>query len=756
LVFTAAGFAGVTSDVIVVQAIPTSTTITGDSPDPSVSGGAVTVTFAVAAQGVVPIGTVTVTDGAQSCSGTLTGGSGSCTLSLNTVGTRTLRATYAGSAGLSGSSDTESHQVDAPPVGNNPPVADYNWNCDGLTCQFTDASHDGDGSVVAWNWNFGDNSAGSAQREPSHTFPTAGRYTVRLMVTDDDGSSDDATATVEVQAPPPPPPPPPPTNQPPVAAFTSSCNQLTCSFDSDGSNDPDGRITGYRWNFGDGTESTDRNPRHTYAVAGPYTVTLMVVDDDGAASTPVSHQVIANNPPPPNNKEPHAGFDARCEFMTCSFQDQSRDDDGTIVSRTWQFGDNGTSSETNPSHTYTVPGKYRVILTVTDDRGGTDTEQRDVEAKAPPAPNQAPTAAFSANCPQPGLECSFNSDASSDIDGDVRGFSWNFGDGTGSNEPNPRHSYAAGGTYDVTLTVTDNDGAASNPVTHQVSVAAPPPPNQGPTAAFSATCPQPGLACSFNSDASSDNDGSIVGWSWTFGDGSSSNERNPSHAYAADGNYTVTLVVTDDDGATDEETHQVSLTAPTPPNEPPTAAFTAPASCTAGEACAFGDASTDPDGTVIVWNWDFGDGGSSDQRSPSHTYSTSGTYDVKLRVTDNGGDQSSEAQHTVTVNEAAPSPNSAPVAQIGSITCTGMHCDYTDDSTDADGAATIASYAWVFGDGSSDNGRSPSHDYADAGSYHVTLTVTDDHDASSQADTTVAVAAPTGSPANLLVKGPPS
>ena len=76
--FTAAGFAGVTSDPIEVRAIPTTTTITGDSPDPSVSGGSVTVTFAVAAQGVVPIGAVTVTDGVQSCTGTLTGGSGSC------------------------------------------------------------------------------------------------------------------------------------------------------------------------------------------------------------------------------------------------------------------------------------------------------------------------------------------------------------------------------------------------------------------------------------------------------------------------------------------------------------------------------------------------------------------------------------------------------------------------------------------------------------------------------------------------------
>ena len=115
LVFTAGGFGGATSDVIVVHTVPTSTAITSDSPDPSVAGGAVTVTVQVTAVGVVPLGTVTVTDGVESCVATLVGGTGGCPLPLSTVGNRTLRATYAGSAGLTGSFDTESHRVDAPP-----------------------------------------------------------------------------------------------------------------------------------------------------------------------------------------------------------------------------------------------------------------------------------------------------------------------------------------------------------------------------------------------------------------------------------------------------------------------------------------------------------------------------------------------------------------------------------------------------------------------------------------------------------------
>src|SRR4051812_16212812 len=154
LVFTASGFGGATSDVIVVRTVPTSTAITSDSPDPSVAGSAVTITVRVTAEGVVPLGTVTVTDGVESCNASLVGGAGSCQLTLSTVGSRTIRATYAGSAGLTGSFDTEAHRVNAPtpppppPPGNQPPTAGFTANCaqPGLNCSFTDASSD-DGTI---------------------------------------------------------------------------------------------------------------------------------------------------------------------------------------------------------------------------------------------------------------------------------------------------------------------------------------------------------------------------------------------------------------------------------------------------------------------------------------------------------------------------------------------------------------------------------------------------------------------------------
>src|SRR5439155_1444603 len=151
-------------------------------------------------------------------------------------------------------------------------------------------------------------------------------------------------------------------------------------------------------------------------------------------------------------------------------------------------------------------------------------------------PNQAPTANFTPKCN--GLTCRFTS-TSSDPDGSIASYSWTFGDGATSTLQNPSHSYGAGGTYTVTLRVTDNQGAQSTTASQSVTVT---PPNQAPTANFTSSCSA--LTCSFTS-TSSDPDGSIASYSWTFGDGATSTLQNPSHSYGAGGTYTVTLRVTD-------------------------------------------------------------------------------------------------------------------------------------------------------------------------------------------------------------------
>ncbi|ARC57720.1 Protease 1 [Frondihabitans sp. 762G35] len=343
--------------------------------------------------------------------------------------------------------------------------------------------------------------------------------------------------------------------------------------------------------------------------------------------------------------------------------------------------------------------------------------------------NAAPTSTFTAT--PTNLAVAFDGSASSDSDGTVASYAWDFGDGTTDTGVKPSHTYAAAGTYTVKLTVTDNQGATGSS-TQQVTVTVPA--NQPPVASYTSVVTNLGAA--FDATASSDPDGTVASYAWDFGDGATGTGVKPSHTYAAAGTYTVKLTVTDNQGATGASSAQVAVAPPA--NVPPTAAFTPTATNLALAVDA--TASSDPDGTVASYAWTFGDGATATGATASHTYAAAGTYTVKLTVTDNQG-ATGTASQTVTV---APAPNQPPVA---SFTTAASNLAITADgtgSTDADG--TVASYAWTFGDGATATGATTSHTYTAAGTYTVTLTVTDNGGATNKATQTVTVTAPAGTP----------
>ncbi|WP_430667240.1 PKD domain-containing protein [Jatrophihabitans telluris] len=435
------------------------------------------------------------------------------------------------------------------------------------------------------------------------------------------------------------------------------------------------------------------------------------------------------------NQPPTAAFTASCPTLTCSFDaGNSSDPDGTITSYAWTFGDGTTGSGASPTHTYQQAGPETVSLVVTDNAGSAATISHTAQPVAPPV-NSPPTAAFVSSCS--GLACSFDGTGSADSDGTIASYSWVFGDGSPAGSgSSPSYTYAVGGTFTVTLTVTDNQGA-TNAVSHDVTVTAPPPPNSPPTAAFVSSCS--GLACSFDGTGSADSDGTISSYSWVFGDGSPAGSgSSPSYTYAVGGTFTVTLTVTDNQGATNAVSHDVTVTAPPPPNSPPTAAFVS--SCS-GLACSFdGTGSADSDGTIASYSWVFGDGSPAGSgSSPAHTYAAGGTFTVTLTVTDNQG-ATNTVSHDVTVT-APPPPNNPPTAAFVSA-CSGLACSF-DGTGSADSDGTIASYSWVFGDGSpTGSGSSPAHTYAAGGTFTVTLTVTDNQGATNATSRSVTVTAP--------------
>ena len=261
--------------------------------------------------------------------------------------------------------------------------------------------------------------------------------------------------------------------------------------------------------------------------------------------------------------------------------------------------------------------------------------------------------------------------------------------------------------------------------------------NTAPTAAFSATpaSPQTFDDVTFT-NTSSDSDGSIASSSWTFGDGGTSTASSPTHAYANGGTYSVTLTVTDNDGAQTSVSHDVTVT-----NQAPTADFSAPDVGFPGQAVSFTGSASDPEGHLASYSWSFGDSGMADVLSPQHTYAQPGTYEVSFRVYDDKGAASTLIKKSIRIN-------AAPTVHINAVAdgVAGSPVTFTSNNSDPDG--TLAKSCWDFGDGNSNvcGGGNTSHTYAAAGDYTAKLTVTD-NDGSTGSDTVqvhVAAAPTTG------------
>lgn len=437
-----------------------------------------------------------------------------------------------------------------PAASNQPPTADPGGaysGTQGVALAFDGSgSTDTDGSIVDYAWDFGDGSTGSGAT-PSHTYQNTGTFDVTLTVTDDAGDSDSATTTATIGA----------GNQSPTAdpqgPYTGSVGTAV-AFDGSGSSDSDGTIASYLWDFGDGTSGNGATTTHTYTAQGTYNLSLTVTDNDGAVDSASTSVTIdpANQAPTANAGGPYSGMAGD----TIVFDGTgSSDPDGTISSYAWDFGDGASGSGATPSHVYASAGSYNVSLTVSDDGGLSHTDTTSVTigsvANQPPVADAAGPYSGTA-----GMPVSFDGSGSTDPDGSIVAYEWDFGDGATGTGSNPSHSYAAEGSYNVTLTVTDNDGVKDSDSSSATIGTGNLPPVADAGGPYSGTV---NSAIQFDGSGSSDPDGSIVAYQWDFGDGTIDTTANPSHVYAAPGTYNLTLTVYDDSGAMDADATSVEV-----------------------------------------------------------------------------------------------------------------------------------------------------------------------------------------------------
>ena len=394
------------------------------------------------------------------------------------------------------------------------PVASFTFSCSGLSCSF-DASSSTAQSNATYGWSWGDGATGTG-KTATHSYAVAGTYNVTLTVTDAGGSSTKAQA-VTVTTPLP----------APVANFTFSCSGLSCSFDASSSTAQTNAT--YSWSWGDGATGTGKTATHVYGTAGTFNVTLTVADGGGSSTKTQTATVTA--------PAPVANFTFSCSGLGCSF-DASSSTAQTNATYGWSWGDGSSGAGKTATHAYGVGGTYNVTLTVTD--GGGSSAKTQAVTVVPP-----PVASFTSSCSL--TTCSF--DASSSTAQTNATYSWNWGDATTGSGKTATHAYAVGGTYSVTLTVSDAGGSSSK--TQTVAPNSPPTVNAGPNATVVV-----GLGYTESATFSDpDNDGP---WSYTiaWGDGTSSSGTTASqgtisgtHSYLLMGQYTITVTVTDSRGA---------------------------------------------------------------------------------------------------------------------------------------------------------------------------------------------------------------
>lgn len=277
----------------------------------------------------------------------------------------------------------------------------------------------------------------------------------------------------------------------------------------------------------------------------------------------------------------------------------------------------------------------------------------------------------------------------------------------------------------------------------------PDPENEAPTAVLRAdrTSGETPLTVNFDASGSYDFDGSIVSTTWDFGDGANGSGTTAQHVYSDPGNFTVILTVEDDDQAQGQATTVIQVTSPG--NTPPTAVAQAvPASGEAPLTVQFsGDQSTDSDGTIVSWEWDFGDGASGTGAETSHVYASAGNFTATLTVTDDGN-ASDSAAVDIAVSSGGNFPPTAVISALPSSGPPPLQVAFDGGgSSDQDGS--IVDYAWDFGDGQAGSGATTTHTFENNGIYLVTLTVRDDLDAEDTATTQIRVQ--TIQPGSILI-----
>jgi PKD repeat protein len=566
------------------------------------------------------------------------------------------------------------------------------------------ASGDADGTILSYMWDFGDGATGEGP-DVSYAWTTPGVYSVALTVTDDSGTASatqSITQQIVVDA-------APVANAGPDQFVTASEVQ----FDGTASTDAEGGISSYEWDFGDGHTGTGKTPVHPYATPGVYTVALVVRDESGAPLNRNRDTMqVTVNATPIADAGPDLVVAPGEEFILSGRS--SVDPDGAVMDYLWALPDGTTQPRERIAHALDAPGLYRFGLTVADNfAGGAARDETEVRVTV----NAAPVAEAGADVlVAPGDPVQLDGGLSFDTDGTLTQFLWEFSDGAPpADTAVVARVFDVPGVWSAQLVVTDDSGVANATAADDLTIRV----NHAPVAQAGAQVDTEALQVSFDGSASSDADGNALIYTWDFGDGTGPvTGVQTTHVFARSGIYPVTLRV--DDGTGLSNASAIDTTVVTIRTRPVALAGDNREVCSGQPILFDASQSVDPDGGLLRYEWDFGDGDRSELINPTKTYEQPGAYPVTLSVRNGTGTEWGRD-----VARIAAIVREGPIADAGADkkVCTNQAVRFDGSgSTDADGA--VNAFAWTFGDGGVASGDRPEYQFRKPGNYVVNLTIT--------------------------------
>lgn len=546
--------------------------------------------------------------------------------------------------------------------------------CAPLIVRFTDQTS---GNPTSWQWDLG-NGTISYLRNPSVTYFEPGQYTVKLVART--WNNVDSVVKVEYIT----------VYAKPVIDFsvtrTTGCYPLDVQF-TDLTTTGNGSLTSWQWDFGDGNTSTQQNPAHVYTRSGNFNVSLQARNTFGCVAAiskssyiQISTGVLADFTIANNTS---CSAPATVQFNNTSTGVGTR----TYL---WDFGDGTTSTQTSPAHVYQQGGTYPVRLIVYNNSGCSDTITKpdavvlgtvDAAFTAPDTVCAGSTASFTnTSTPNPVTAV------------------WYFGDGDSSLTINATHKYNLPGTYTVKLI--SGFGACSDSFFKQIVVR--PRPVVAFTTADTTSCKTP-LQVNFTN-------ASVAGtYSWSFGNNTSSTDANPSVMYNNYGSFAVKLVVTDQFGCSDSlfKPNYIRII------QPAIAFYSLPDSGCVPFTKRF-NAVVTSNRPITTYNWNLGDGTTSNLQNPQHTYNSIGIYPVSLIVTTAEG-----CADTLTIQRGVVVGDKPNLLYniVPTNTCASEAVSFRDSTIGA------TAWKWEFGDGSVVRSQNATHQYQDTGYFDIKLTV---------------------------------